>query len=98
MTIWHKLAEDETWEILETLATDENSTYIYDWRPEDTGTHQLKATWLGDNMTLPDESNVLEITVRQAQLGLELYIVAGIAIVAVAAVAVYFLKFRKPTQ
>jgi len=98
VTIWHKLAEDETWAILETLATDENSTYVYDWRPEDTGTYQLKATWLGDNLTFADESNVLEITVRQAQPGLELYIVAGIAIIGVAAVAVYFLKIRKPTQ
>jgi PKD repeat protein len=94
VTIWYRLSEEETWRILETLTTDKNSTYIYDWTPEDAGTYHLKTSWPGDNMTLPDESDVLEISV-QASLNIFLYVAAGAAIVAVAAVAIYFLKVRK---
>jgi len=103
VTIWYKLSDEENWDILnETLTTNENSTYTYVWTPENSGAYHLKATWLGDNMTLSDESDILEINVREKPQNILLYAAVGAAaIVAAAAVAIYFLKIRKarkPTQ
>jgi len=95
LTIWYKLSEEETWSVLETLTTNENSTYIQEWTPEDTGTYHFKASWLGDNMTLPDESDVLEISVQETLPAHVLYIAAGVVIIVAATVAIYFLKVRK---
>jgi len=96
VTIWYKLSDEENWDILnETLTTNENSTYIYLWTPQNTGTYHLKASWIGDNMTLPDESDVLEINVRERPPDILLYAAVGAAAIVAAAAAIYFLKIRK---
>ena len=95
VTIWYRLSGNETWNILENLTTYENSTYVYEWTPDEAGTYYLKASWLGDNMTLPDESDVLEISVQEVFPVYVIYIAAGVAAVVVATVAIYFLKIRK---
>ncbi len=96
VTIQYRLSGNETWNTLETVTTNENSTYSYNWKPETVGTYEVKASWQGDNDTLPGESETLTITVNQAQPNVFLYVLAAVAIIAMAAIAIYLLKFRKP--
>jgi len=89
-----------------TLATVEtvkpfNSTYIYVWTPNATGTYKLKATWEGSLEYDPDESDEVTVTVvpKEGEAGEDytLYIIIiVIVIVIVVGVVVYFKKFRKP--
>jgi len=96
VTIQYRLGGNETWNTLKTVTTNENGTYSYDWKPETVGTYEVKASWEGDNDTLPGESETLTITVNQAQPNIFLYVLAAVAIITMAATAIYLLKFRKP--
>jgi len=96
VTIQYRLSGNETWNTLETVTTNENGTYSYNWKPETAGTYEVKASWEGDDDTLPGESETLTITVNQAQPNVFLYVLAAVAIIAIAATAIYLLKFRKP--
>jgi len=66
------------------------------WTPTETGTYEVKASWEGDETTLSAESDVKTLTVKGAA-GIDLYTVAAAvaAIVIIAAIAIYFIKFRK---
>jgi len=78
------------------VTTDENSTYLYDWTPEETGTYEVIASWEGDENTLPSESEILTIKVKEAPSNIVLYAAAVVAIIIMAAtIGVYFLKVRK---
>ena len=96
VTIHYRLIGNETWNTLETVTTNENSTYSYNWKLETVGTYEVKTSWEGDNDTLPGESETLTITVNPAQPNVFLYVLAAVAIITMAATAIYLLKFRKP--
>lgn len=95
VTIRYRLAGEETWDIIETVTTDENSTYLYEWTPEVAGTYEFMASWEGDEKALPSASELLTIKVKEPSSNIVLYAaVVAVAIVA-ATVAIYFLKIRK---
>jgi hypothetical protein len=78
-----------------------NSTYMYVWTPNASGTYKLKATWEGSLEYDPDESDEVTVTVvpKEGEAGEDytLYIIIiVIVIVIVVGVVVYFKKFRKP--
>ncbi len=99
VTISYKLSGETTWSTLGTASTNANGQYTYSWTPTTEGEYNVKASWQGDANTLGDESNVITVTVEAAEAeptDMTLYIVAAvIVVVIVAAIAVYFLKFRK---
>ena len=61
--IYNRPSEEETWNILTAIATDDNSQYSCAWMPSTTGTYEFKALWLGDADTLPAESSILQLHV-----------------------------------
>jgi len=97
VTIQYRLNGGE-WISLANATTDANSNYTYTWTPEKAGTYEVKASWEGDENTEGDESDMETLTVKKATEGipLEIVIVLVAAIVVIAAIAVYFLKVRKP--
>ncbi len=100
VTILYRQSGEETWAVLDTTTTDENSQYSYEWTPTATGTYEVKAIWEGDANTTGDEGDIKTITVQEASIipnipDSTLFLIIGIIIVIVVAVAVYFLKFRK---
>ena len=97
VTIQFRLSGNETWNTLETVTTDENSTYSYDWKPDKVGIYEIKASWEGDDDTLPSESEILTIKVEEAPSSIVYFLYAGaaVAVIVVAAIAIYFLRVRK---
>lgn len=65
VNIWHRLLGDETWSSLTNVTTDENSQYSHIWMVSETGTYEVKASWMGDERTLPAESSIITIIVLQ---------------------------------
>jgi hypothetical protein len=101
VTIQYKLKDEEVWNNLTIVTTNESGQYSHVWAPETAGTYEVKASWLGDDRTSPAESNVQPITVQELPSGIPVYLYA-VAIVAagvaatVMAAAFYFLRIRKP--
>jgi len=52
-----------SWNNLETVTTNMSSQYSHVWTPTTVGTHELKASWLGDAITESAESEVITIEV-----------------------------------
>ncbi len=97
VVIRYRLSGNETWNTLETVTTDENSTYSYDWKPDTVGIYEIKASWEGDNDALPSESEILTIRVGEAPPSTPYLLLAGavVAMIIGAAIAIYFLRVRK---
>ncbi len=100
VTILYRESGVETWTVLGTTTTDDNSQYSYEWTPTATGTYEVRARWEGDANTIGDEGDITTITVQEASIipnipDSTLFLIIGIIIVIVVAVAVYFLRFRK---
>jgi hypothetical protein len=91
---------DGTWATLGTVTTDSDSKYSYTWTPTEKGTYQIKAKWEGDESAIGDESEAYTLTVKGAEAGIPMEILAAAiaVIIVIAAVAIYFLKFRKPEE
>ncbi len=93
------------WSTLTTVTTDTSGQYSYVWTPETAGAYEVKASWNGDENTLPDESDPQTIVAQEAPsptpppgpgIPPNIIAVAVVAIAIVAAgIAVYFLKTRK---
>jgi len=97
VTILYRLSGEETWTVLDTVTTGDNSQYSHDWTPTAAGTFEIKASWNGDLNTVGDESDIKTITVQEASTMPDptLFMIVGIIIVIAVAVAVYFIRFRK---
>jgi len=98
VTIQYKLKDEEVWNNLTIVTTNESGQYSHVWAPETPGTYEVKASWPGDDTTSPAESNVQLITVQEPPSSTPLYmyiVAAGVAAIIVAA-AFYFLRSRKP--
>lgn len=90
--------EGETESAVGTTATDSTGSYSLTWTPEEAGTYEVRAIWGGDDNTISDQSEWETVTVNEAESPIPwYYIVGGVAaVVIIIAVAVYFLKIRKP--
>ena len=96
VTINYKLSTEETWNTLSPVTTDENGQYTYEWTPTEPGTYKVKASWEGDLNTERAESIEETVTVETAQGFSLYYVIAGVGIIAVAAIILlYLLKIRK---
>ncbi len=97
VTIHYRVSGSDTWSILKTVITNnETGIYSYEWTPEATGTYEVKASWEGDNNTLPSESETLTLIVNPTTPILLYALAAVAAAAAIIVVAIYFLKIRKP--
>jgi len=95
VTILYRPTEED-WSMLETATTDTNGKYVYSWSPETSGTYEVKARWEGDATHMGAESNVDSVKIRKATaVNIYLFAVAGVGIVVVATIALYFLRARK---
>lgn len=98
VSILYRLSGAETWSLLNTVTTNDSGQYSYDWTPTAAGTYDVKARWEGDANTVGDESDVGTVTVQETSMFPPDPMILGIivaVVVIVAAVAVYFLRFRK---
>jgi hypothetical protein len=98
VTIQYKLEDEEVWDNLTIVTTNESGQYSHVWAPETPGTYEVKASWPGDDTTSPAESNVQLVTVQEPPSSTPSYmyiVAAGVAAIIVAA-AFYFLRSRKP--
>jgi len=94
--IMYQLEGDKTWTSL-TDVTTQNGNYSYSWTPTETGTYKVKTRWEGDETTLGAESDVLTLKIKGAEGIDQTIIVAAVAvIIIIAAIAIYFVRFRKP--
>jgi hypothetical protein len=95
VTVQYRIGEG-TWNTIQAVSTNAQGTYAFLWTPQDPGTYELKASWLGDETTLDAESSVETLSVK-APISSDLWgyiLLAGLVIVGVA-IAVYMFKFRK---
>jgi len=63
VTIYQRLVGEAPWNLLATVKTDYAGGYRYVWKPTQIGAHELKAIWLGDEITLPAESDIIVVNV-----------------------------------
>jgi PKD repeat protein len=83
------------WATLASVTSDAQARYMLNWRPNETGTYEVQASWKGDSDTQPCQSSVQQITVQEGGTPQTLIYVGMIAaIVVLAALAVYFIKIR----
>jgi hypothetical protein len=64
VTISYRLT-GEQWSELTMTKTDSNSQYAFTWNTFRVGTFEIKASWLGDENTLPAESSISSLTVNK---------------------------------
>jgi len=86
VTIEYKL-NNGSWNLLVKLHTDENGWFKFDWRPDSTGTYELRAKWTGSNQAFASESNTTTVTVVQNPPNLTTYALYAAAIIILIAAA-----------
>jgi len=64
VSILYRLAAGD-WVTQATVKTDSQSRYTYTWTTTETGTFEVKSIWIGDENTLPAESEVKAISISQ---------------------------------
>jgi len=96
VTIHYRLSGEVTWNTT-TVTTNSTGGYSYMWTPDKAGTYEVKASWDGDENTEPAESDHKTVIVEEAQAAppYPLYLIAVIAIVVLAATAIYYLKKKR---
>jgi len=92
ITILYKLVDEQTWKTIGAATTNTQGQYTIDWKPDEAGTYEIKASWQGDTTTFPSESTPETITVQEPPTTTWLYIGAAVIIIAVAAAAFYLLR------
>jgi len=95
VTIQYRPQGTDTWNNLPATQTNANSQYSCTWTPQAAGTYELKASWEGDENTLPDESDIFTITVNETPTGIPLWLMLAIGAVIILIIAiVVFLRRR----
>jgi nitrous oxidase accessory protein NosD len=61
VTVWQRFGGQD-WSLLESLTTNENSSFSYLWTPTFVETYELKANWTGDDYTYAAESTIVSVT------------------------------------
>jgi len=64
--------------------TNVNGTYTYVWTPYANGVYKIKASWQGDQITMPAQSDEIEIEAQsKVETPLVQYVIAAIAVLAI---------------
>lgn len=86
-----------TWNDLATVTTASDGKYSYTWTPTAKGTYKVRATWTGDATYLGATSPETTLTVTEPQPSPDytIYIIAVVAILAIAGGAIFILRRPK---
>lgn len=97
VTIAFRAAGTQTWNTSRTVETLDNGNFSYVWSTTEIGSYELKASWIGDENTLPAESSVRTVNVESPPPDVLPYIIVAILLIVVAVVAIilYYKKIRK---
>jgi len=76
-------ADNSSWAVLETVSSDSNGRYSYEWKPASPGTYSIRASWSGDSGQAGADSNVTSVRVISSS-----WIFFGAMMVLLVAVAV----------
>jgi len=96
--VLQKRLAGESWSTLATVTADSTGGFRYTWTPTTQGSYELRATWEGDAATLPDESDVVALTVRAPAFPIDPLILAALAGGVVVLVAVAMMLRRRPKK
>jgi PKD repeat protein len=95
VTVQYRLAEGE-WTTLASVTSDAQSRYIINWTPDEPGTYEVQANWKGDINTKPCQSSTQTISVQEGGIPqIVLYIGIIAAVIVLAILVIYFIRFRK---
>jgi PKD repeat protein len=98
ITIQYRLSGGE-WAALATVISDAQAQYMLNWRPQESGTYEIQAIWLGDADTKPCQSTTETVTVQEGGgMSSESILTYGgiiAAIVALILLTLYLLRLRK---
>jgi PKD repeat protein len=87
------------WSALATVISDAQAQYILNWRPQESGTYEIQAIWLGDADTKSCQSTTETVTVQEGggMPSESILTYGGIiaAIVALVLLTLYLLRLRK---
>jgi hypothetical protein len=94
VTISYRVAGG-TWLDLATVKTNSSGGFSYLWETDQVGEFEIKASWSGDDVTLPAESDFKTINVKATPIGILPWIAVGaVVVVVIAVVMVYYLRKR----
>ena len=95
VTVQYRLTGGE-WITLASVTSDAQATYVLNWRPNDPGTYEVKASWQGDPDTQPCQSIIETMTVQEeVSSPIPLYIGISASVVVLAALAIYLFRLRR---
>ena len=96
VTVTIEYGSNDEWTPIDTVTTDVNGEYTYDWLPPKSGSYSIRASWEGDSITASAESNerILQIGGKPFPIEYIMIIIAAIAIIA--AVLTYYFKKLRP--
>jgi hypothetical protein len=57
-----------SWSNLTTVKTDASGNYSYDWAPAEVGSYEVRASWEGDEGTLPSQSQVITLDIDETTI------------------------------
>lgn len=100
VTVYSRLKGTTTWNIIDTVKTNQTGQYAYTWTSGNVGEFEVKTIWAGDSITLSAESSPLTVEVQAIAgnglpLNTLLYAIATLTIALVAAIALYYRRFRR---
>lgn len=98
ITIQFKPQEGLNWNSFATTQTNILGHYSYTWKPDREGTYELRTIWLGDENTLPAQSQLEVVNVKSQPTSVNPYIVTGTVMVALIIALGTFLLKRKHKQ
>lgn len=87
-----------SWNTIAVVITYATGYYEYIWTPRTGGTYELRASWLGNEIT-PAANSTTALTVNASMafpLEVIMYAGAAIGVVIAVSVAIYFVRIRKP--
>lgn len=67
ITIQYRLQDETEWQTLTTKTTDNEGKYSYTWTLTEVGTYELTASWSGDEITDPAQSDISTLIVNRAK-------------------------------
>ena len=92
--LFYRSVDESNWHTL-TITTNADGQFSYSWRPEEAGTYEVKASWEGDDKTLPNESDVQTLSVKTPPTSISLYSIIETIMIAAVALGLIMLILKK---
>jgi hypothetical protein len=95
VTIFYR-KQNEEWAALTTIKTNSTGYYTYAWKVTQTGTFQIKASWLGDANYEGAESNIITLIVEQETPSMTpTYILGALILLIIFSITMYYIVKKK---